>query len=302
MKSERVSIITRTKDRAILLRRAIESVLDQRFTDWRMVVINDGGDPDEVVALVDEYRGRLGDRVTVLHHTHSKGMEAASNAGIRASTGEFVVIHDDDDSWHPDFLRKTVDYLDHNVAIPTLAGVTTHSMRVEEVIQGDQVLRQREELFNPSLWTVSLFRMASRNMFPPISFLYRRVVLDEIGHYREDLPVLGDWEFNLRFVARYEIGVIRLPLAYYHHRMTLKDGAYSNSGLDKHRFYETLLRNEWLRNDLKSQSLGFGLLANLGVDLEDLSLASAKTVTLFGYVKNKIHKFALAKNLVRLKP
>jgi glycosyltransferase involved in cell wall biosynthesis len=69
--------------------------------------------------------GASATELRVLHHAHSKGMEAASNAGIHASTGEFVVIHDDDDSWHPDFLRETVDYLDYNVAIPPLASAKT---------------------------------------------------------------------------------------------------------------------------------------------------------------------------------
>ena len=42
-------------------------------------------------------------------------MEAASNAGIKATNGELIVIHDDDDTWHPDFLKKCVCVLQNQV-------------------------------------------------------------------------------------------------------------------------------------------------------------------------------------------
>ena len=266
----KVAIITRTKNRNILLRRAIESVLCQEMQDWIMVIVNDGGDKGALELLLEEYRPNFHNRLHVIHHEQSKGMEAASNAGIKSVDSEYVVIHDDDDSWHPRFLKECVDFLDQTT-YPNTMGVVTHSTRILEHIEGDKVIPYHKEPFNTWLNSISIYRMAADNVFPPISFVYRRNVFDEIGYYREDLPVLGDWEFNLRFVSKYNIHVIREELAYYHHRLAITDGDYSNSvigGDEKHKYYDTILRNELLRDDIKNNKIGLGYLVNISKSFE----------------------------------
>jgi len=258
-----VAIVMRTKDRAVLLARAFESVLGQTHADWVLVVVNDGGDPAPVDALAARHRDRFRGRLVVLHNPQSVGMEAASNRGLRAADSRLVVIHDDDDSWEPGFLETAVAVLD--AAPANIAGVVTHSVRVTERIVGERVVIDREEPYNDWVQGITLYRMAGGNLFPPISFLYRRAVLDAIGCYREDLPVLGDWEFNLRFLARYDMAVVPRPLARYHQRPR-GDAAYANSiygAQDKHALYDSLLRNELLRRDLATGRVGVGTLVNL---------------------------------------
>ena len=76
----RVAVITRTKDRPLLLRRAIRSVLDQTFKEWLLVIVNDGGSPDSVDLVVDAMADELSGQVVVLHHPVSFGMQTAANA------------------------------------------------------------------------------------------------------------------------------------------------------------------------------------------------------------------------------
>lgn len=247
----KVAIITRTKNRILLLRRAIESVLGQVFENWLMVIVNDGGKQEEIEWLVQKYYDQFKGRCKIIHNPVSIGMEAASNVGIKTSDSDYVVIHDDDDSWHPDFLQKCVDLLDNNPH-PNFAGVITYTIRILEKIENSNIIMQQREPFNTWLRAVTLYRMTANNIFSPISFVYQRCVLDEIGYYREDLPVLGDWEFNLRFISKYDIYLIPEELAFYHHRLETKTGVYSNSVVkddNKHIFYDALLRNELLRKD-----------------------------------------------------
>lgn len=274
MRYAKVAVITRTKNRTLLLKRALESVLGQEFRDWVMVVVNDGGKPAEVDALLDGYREDFGERLEVVHNLQSIGMEAASNKGVRRVDSEFVVIHDDDDSWHPLFLQRCMEFFDDN-PFPKggypVQGVITYSTRYLERIKGDQVIIDHTEPYNTWLRSISLYRMAAGNVFSPISFVFRRKVFDEIGYYREDLPVLGDWDFNLRFASKYEIGLIREELAHYHHRLTSDDSDYSNSVIKddaRHRFYETLLCNEYLRKDMENNRVGMGLMVNVGRSFE----------------------------------
>jgi glycosyltransferase involved in cell wall biosynthesis len=260
-----VAVITRTKDRPLLLSRALQSVTGQICKSVRWVLVNDGGARDPVDAIAIEARER-GLATTVIHNEASRGMEAASNAGIRACDSEFLVIHDDDDSWDPAFLDTCVAFLR---AEPHYGGVVTHSVKVEEELTADGVREIARSPFNPGLLSVYLVDIVHVNLFPPISFLYRRTALDRVGLYDESLPVLGDWEFNLRFLQYFDIGVVPRGLANYHHRAALTAAAddYGNTlyaGRSRHIEYDALIRNRMLRGDLERGALGLGFLLSFG--------------------------------------
>jgi len=260
----KVAIITRTQNRPILLKRAIESVLGQVFQDWEMVIVNDAGEKEPVEKLVAEYEDKAQKRIRVLHREKSSGMEAASNAGLKSSQSQYVVIHDDDDSWHSDFLQKCMQFFSHN-RDPRFKGLVTRCTKLVENIEGDQVNIVSREPYNPDLYWVNLCEMLIVNRFPPISFVYEKTVLDDIGYYDEKLPVLGDWDFNLRFLQKYNIWVIHGELANYHHRDLADTGSYGNSvsaGETKHCAYDALIRNEWLRRDIENRTLGYGFIMN----------------------------------------
>ena len=266
-----VAIITRTKNRPIMLRRAMTSIGEQTLSDFDWIVVNDGGDPGPVEDIIKSAKG-IGISAIVKHNASSVGMEAAANIGLRSSNSKYVVIHDDDDTWERDFLLKTVGFLEECQHDSAIRGVVSRSMKVEEVIENDRIVIKESRAYNPHLVAISLIEMANlQNVPPPISFLYEREVLDIIGYYREDLPVLGDWEFNLRFLRRYEIGIIPDYLANYHWRVNLKGGNYSNtvvSEIDKHMTYGARLRNELLRKDMDDNVIGIGFLVNIVAELQ----------------------------------
>lgn len=264
-----VAIVTRTKNRPVLLERAFNSALSQTFSDWHQIVVNDGGDPAPVDALAERYRDRFAGRLTIVHNPASLGMEAASNVGIRGSDSTYVVIHDDDDSWEPEFLATTTSFLESS---ERHRGVVTHSTRVVESLGPDGIVEESRALLN-AIENVTAATIAATNLYPPIAFLFERATLADIGLYREDLPVLGDWEFNVRFIQRFDIAVIPRALANWHHRPASGDPAQGNSifaGAEKHANYRALLRNEWLRRDLEAGRTGVGTLAGIGAAVEAL--------------------------------
>lgn len=258
----KVAVITRTKDRAILLERAIKSIHQQTMKDFIHVIINDAGDSSVVDELVDRYKDVIKGRIKVIHNVESHGMEAASNKAIKSVNSLYVAIHDDDDSWHPDFLKLTTQYMDSTAA----RGVVAITDRLEESIAGNGVQELRRERWMPHLRTLRLYDLCLANFAVPISFIYQRGVYDEIGYYDESLPVCGDWDFALRFMRLYDIDLLHTDyaLAYYHHRPNTS-GALGNSvfaGADKHEKYNTILANKYLREDVASGGLGLGYLFN----------------------------------------
>ncbi len=252
-----MAIITRTKDRPLLLKRAADSVAAQSWPHYLWVVVNDGGarGPVEEVIRASGVDPR---KVRLVSNAHSLGMEAASNAGIAAVDSEFIVIHDDDDSWAPDFLEKTVSYL-NSPAGDRYGGVIAQSTYVSEEVKGDEVIVHARYPYQGWVRNVEFAEMACGNFFPPIAFLYRRSVYDAVGGYNESLPVLGDWFFNLEFLLQADIGMVHEPLAFYHHRdrASGKSGLYANSvigGQSKHAEFTAVVRNEFLRRHAASNA------------------------------------------------
>lgn len=261
----KVAVVTRTLNRRRTLLRALDSVKCQTMTDFTWVIVNDGGEKGPVDEIAEK-AAATGIGVTVLHHDKSRGMEAASNAGIRASDSAYVVIHDDDDSWRPGFLAATAPLLD---SLPSHAGAITHTTIVTERIAGERITEISREPHRPGLKAVHFADMVRANLFPPIAFVYRRDLFDKIGGYDETMTVLGDWDFNLRILIEGDIAVVPQPLASYHVRPHRADRAdsYANTviaSLPEHTDTDAAFRNRHIRRDIESGKPGLGLLLALG--------------------------------------
>lgn len=259
----KTAIIMRTKNRPLLLARAFDSVAGQTYKNWQLIVVNDCGEPGPVNSLFHKYAGNFKGRGRVLHRKKSLGMEDASNAGLARAKAVYGIIHDDDDSWSPEFLARCVPVLERKrKEIPSVAGIICHSDRVVEKVEGSRVKVERTEPFNHHLGegVVSLNQMIVENLFPPISFLFSLEACRKVGGFDAGLPVLGDWDFNIRFLKKYDIWIDPRPLAFYHHRLEEK-GVLGNSviaGVDRHKLYRNILLNKWTREEIgKSGSLGF---------------------------------------------
>jgi len=92
MTSPRVAIIVRTKDRP----RTLADIAAQTLDDWECVVVNDGGDREELERIVAASPAVA--RLRVVHHDEPRGMPAAGNTGLEVTTAPYIVLHDDDDT------------------------------------------------------------------------------------------------------------------------------------------------------------------------------------------------------------
>jgi len=219
-----VSIVVRTKDRPGFLTRALTDITAQTFGDWEVIVVNDGGAGDAVRARVDAHPSA--ERVRVIDTETPGGRCAAANAGVRAATGEYLVLHDDDDLWHPEFLARTTDALG---AHPVDAGVMVATEILYERPEGSGWVETQRTPYWHGMSAVSFTSLLEVNRAVPISFLYRRSLHDEVGPYDETLEAVEDWDFYLRVTARHPIAFLGgTPLAYWPQRPTVT-GANGNS-------------------------------------------------------------------------
>ena len=266
-----VGIVTRTKNRTVLLRRALESVKQQSYPHWQLVVVNDGGEPgpvDELVQAVFEGDGR----VSVVHHPQSVGMEAASNSGLSRLTTELAIIHDDDDSWAPEMLAVATAVLrQRNATMPSIRGLVTRVNWVQETVTANHIEIRQVRPWNDhssdrlSEGLISLERLAKQNLYPPIAFVFDLSLARRLGGFDQNLPVLGDWDFHLKFCQRADIWVHPELLAFYHHRADVT-GDMANTVVAakaKHELYDAFLRNKLLRSHDNSNQTAMVLLQEL---------------------------------------
>lgn len=233
----RVSIIVRTKDRPYFLARALTDIAAQSFDDAEVIVVNDGGDRISVDKVVGA--AAISDRVRVVDSPSPTGRCVAANAGLRAAVAPFVVLHDDDDLWHPEFLRRAVANLE---ASTDDAGV----MVATEIIYEERHANGWRETSRVPFWGgmdgVTFTSLLEVNRAVPISFLYRRAVHDEVGYYDESLDAVEDWEFYLRLTAVHPVAFLGgTPLAYWTQRPQAR-------GIDANSMFELASAHE--RDDL----------------------------------------------------
>lgn len=198
-----VSVVLPTHGRPEFVREAVQSVVAQDYPgDVQCVVVHDREDPDPTL----EALGRAEHSVQVVHNTHSPGLAGARNTGLEVATGDFIATLDDDDSWHPQKLRRQIERFQDDPDLLMLGSGIRLLLTEDRVavwpgradrIDHDLLLRNRvKELHSSTL-------------------IMRRDVFAKAGTYDEELPggYAEDYDWVLRVARVGKVGVVREPLA-----------------------------------------------------------------------------------------
>lgn len=235
----RVGIVIRTRDRAMFVVRALRAVLDQTHTDWHIVLVNDGGDPDALrkrIAL-DMLAPHLPPaRMTVLDNPVSAGRAAAFNMGLAALDTDLVACLDDDDTWAPTFLSElTALYARTLPLVPDLRGVASGVTAIrEDVITdaqgGREIITLGEDLlpnaFQRSDFLITPIAYATyRHDLYPVQWLLDRQAAMDLGGFPDTFEVMEDRAFMLKFVQHWRIATLNRPLAFHHRRVRRTEDA-----------------------------------------------------------------------------
>ena len=197
-----VSVITATYNYGRYLGGAIESVLAQTFSDWEMIVVDDGS-TDNTQQVIQPY---LADKRIRYHRTKNQGQPAAENTGIRLSCGCFIAFLDADDLWMPEKLDAQMK-LFHSK--PDLAVVYSGRRIINP--EGVTISTTKRPLFRGMV----LDRIFRNNFVCFSSSVVRRDVFDNVGLFDEECRHASDYELWLRVALRYEFDYVDKPLVIY---------------------------------------------------------------------------------------
>lgn len=191
-KRPKISVVLPTYNRAQLLKRSIQSVLDQTYKDFEVIVVDDGStdNTEEVVRrLIIKDK-----RVRFIKFKENKGANAARNAGIRASRGKFVAFQDSDDVWNPIKLAVQIKVLNK---APKEVGAVYCAWRV---VGEKSKIMPPKRILNKS---GNIHKVLLRGNFITTQVVVlKKDCFRKVGLFDENLPRYQDWEMWIR-VAKY---------------------------------------------------------------------------------------------------
>ncbi|HEX6569281.1 MAG TPA: glycosyltransferase [Acidimicrobiales bacterium] len=193
-----VSVVVPVFDQVRYVRETVTSVRDSHYDNLEVVVVDDGStDP----RARDEL-GALGDVVVVSHATN-RGVAAARNTGVAASSGRFVMPLDGDDLIDPSYVPKALDALLRN---PELAYVGCYSRNFGLL---DTTYVPVGHVPNLMLFLHTDGRCTK---------LFARDALDRVGGYDENLPAFEDWDLYLSLAAQGDSGDVLPEQLFFYRR------------------------------------------------------------------------------------
>ena len=195
----KVSIIITAHNYAKYLPKALDSALNQTYEDFEVIVVNDSS-TDDTEAVLASYAGRSRLKVVT---APGVGLAAASNRGIEASSGECIVRLDADDWFDENLALVEATYLDKN---PNVGLVFCDYYTVDA--HGEIIDRVRRAKLNDEVELLDRPALAAGAM-------YRRRCYEAIGGYNEALPYQEDYDFWIKFIEKFQVRNVSLPLMYY---------------------------------------------------------------------------------------
>ncbi|MBI4432528.1 MAG: glycosyltransferase [Candidatus Omnitrophica bacterium] len=199
----KVSIIIPNYNYGRFLGDALKGVLNQTFTDYEVIVVDDGSTDDSrsiIDRMMPVFKGRLR---TV--YQKNKGVYAARNSGLRMANGIFISFLDADDVWMPTALEHLVQSLERSQA-----GVVYSDTEFfdNQTGRGFGATFKAGSDKKPCMGQCLDELFMRGNFIPFMTTVVRREVFDAVGNFDESFRVAEDYEFWLRVSRRYPIGYV----------------------------------------------------------------------------------------------
>ncbi len=201
----KISVIMPVLNGEKYLNQAIESILNQTFTDFELIVVDDGS-TDQTPEILRSY-AELDERVRILTNPENKGISYSRNRGVEYSRGEYIANMDADDWCFPERFEKQVDYLVHH---PEIAVLGTSCYKVDE----NGVL-QRIITYPTSSGMIRWSMIFSCPFCNPCVMIRKKIFDDPSIRYEECVPPAEDYMFWSLVVQNYKMANLKDALTYY---------------------------------------------------------------------------------------
>lgn len=198
----------------IWLRRCIDSVIDQTYTNWELCIADDASTKEHIKSVLDEYRHN-DSRIKVIYRENNGHISEASNSALTLVTGEYVALLDHDDEVAINALYEIVKLLNQN---PNLDIIYSD----EDFVNMDH---QRISPFFKPDWSPDRFLC---HMYYGHLGVYRSLLIQEVGGFRKGYEGSQDFDLALRVTEKTK-QIAHIPKILYHWRMIPESTAANSS-------------------------------------------------------------------------
>ena len=195
--------------------KTLQSVFDQTFTDWELIVINDGSTDNSLQVATEVVEGvseRFPEGKLNIISQNNSGVSVARNNGVAASHGEFICFLDADDWWETTFLEEMdkliIEFPDAGIYGTSYYIVKNSTARLAPIAF--------DEGFKKGY--VDYIQVYSRYLCMPLTSItvaVKRDVFDEMLGFKPKLKLGEDFDLWLRIALKYKVSIVNKPLAYY---------------------------------------------------------------------------------------
>lgn len=196
----KISVVIPTYNAAQYVGEAIESVLNQTFKDYEIVVVDDGS-TDNTEELLQKYV----DRIRYIKQKNG-GEGAARNRGIREAHGEWVAFLDADDLWLPHKLKVQMEFVEQHPDVDFIYGDT--SVFDSNRVLSKSVFSERQ----PHEGRI-IKNLLRENCVPILSVIARKKCFEKSGLFKEGMKYCTDYEMWLRFAKYFKFGYVNEVVA-----------------------------------------------------------------------------------------
>ncbi len=245
----KVSVVLTSFNHEKFIREAVDSVLNQTFTDFELIIWDDAS-ADGSWAVINSYSDP---RIKVFHNEVTKrGIYGINKAISEVAIGEYIAIHHSDDIWESDKLEKQVAYLDAHTGI---GAVFTNALAIDE---DSLPLADKQHFYSDIFsqpnrtrheWLRFFFSRGNALCHP--SVLIRKACYTDCGLYRYGLAQVPDLDMWMRLCMKLEIYVLPERLV----RFRVRDNAANTSASrpetrirDLYEFYKLLQNYRKIKN------------------------------------------------------
>ena len=196
----RVSVIIPTHNRLNVLKRAIDSVLNQSFAAYELIVVDDGSTDgtDQWLSTLDSSNSSI---ISIIQNNF--GVSHARNRAIERARGHWIAFLDSDDYWYKNKLQRQMDALQQNPTI-RFCHCDEHWIR-----NGKRVNQKRKHAkYGGHIFEQCLPLCA----ISPSATIMRKEIFDEVGLFDEALPACEDYDLWLRITCKEPVLFVNEPL------------------------------------------------------------------------------------------
>jgi glycosyltransferase involved in cell wall biosynthesis len=242
-----VSVIIPTYNRAGIVVRAIESVLQQTFTDFEVIVVDDAS-TDDTANVISPLADR---RVRYVRLPHNGGVATARNRGMEEAQGRYFAFLDSDDEWLPTKLQQQIEVFSR-----APFGVGLVYTGVETIGEGGASTVSTPEARGyvyPDLLQRNVIHGGASNA------LIRREAAAIVGGFDASLPAAEDYDFWLRVAQFFLVDFVPAPLSRYHDQTVSRSDERRSLNFVKNDEARRML-HAWYKHDMRAAGVEHGFL------------------------------------------